>query len=97
MAEKTELGDRVKDKITGLKGIVIGRYEYLYGCVRMAVQPEEGKDGKPIDTFVVDEPQLMLLKKGVIARPLKPAEEKKEENRSHGLRDDPDVRSTPKR
>ena len=94
MTEKIELGDRVKDKITGLKGIVTARHEYLYGCLRMAVQPEEGKDGKPIETFVVDEPQLELLKKGVIVA--KPTEEKKVE-KTHGVRADPDVRSTPKR
>jgi hypothetical protein len=56
MDEKVELGDRVEDKITGLKGIIIGITNWLYGCLRVTVQPEEAKDGKPADTFCVDEP-----------------------------------------
>lgn len=35
-----ELGDRVKDKISGLKGIAVGISNYLYGCRRISIQPE---------------------------------------------------------
>ncbi len=62
-----ELGDRVKDRITGLKGIAVGISKYLYGCTRIAVQPEEAKDGKPAEWFHVDEPQLELMKKSVVS------------------------------
>jgi len=62
-----EHGDRVKDKISGLKGIVVGITTWLYGCRRISVQPESAKDNRPADMFVVDEPQLILLKKTVIA------------------------------
>ena len=61
-----ELGDRVKDKITGLKGIAVGVTNYLYGCRRISVQPEQGKDGKPAEWFTVDEPQTEVIKKGVV-------------------------------
>ena len=37
-----------------------------FGCTRIVVQPEEIKDHKPADNFVVDEPQLTILEKGVI-------------------------------
>ncbi len=68
MAEKTiELGDRVKDRISGLQGIAVGITNYLYGCRRISVQPEESKDGKPADWFTVDEPQLEIMKKGAVA------------------------------
>jgi len=62
-----ELGDRVKDKISGLKGIVVGISNYLYGCKRVSIQPEEAKDGKPAEWYTVDEPQLEIVKKSVVS------------------------------
>lgn len=79
-----ELGDRVKDRITGLKGIAVGITNYLYGCKRVAVQPETEKDGKPADTFFVDEPQLEIMKKGALPGYTVQAEE----DRPHGPRED---------
>ena len=69
MADRIELGDRVKDRITGLTGIAIARTEWLYGCVRYSVQPEETKDGKPADCYVVDAHQLEVVQKTDIAKP----------------------------
>ena len=64
-----ELGDRVKDKISGLKGIVMAVSNYLYGCQRIGIQPEESKDGKPAEWFTVDEPQLeVVMKRAVTGR-----------------------------
>ena len=61
-----ELGDRVKDKISGLKGIVVGISNYLYGCRRISIQPEESKDGKPAEWFTIDEPQVDVVEKAAI-------------------------------
>lgn len=47
------LGDRVKDEITGLSGIVIAVTQWLNGCVRMQVQPEKLKDGIPTPTIQI--------------------------------------------
>jgi len=58
---QVQLGDRVKDKISGLKGIVIGVTEWPYGCRRITVQPEEAKDGRPADAFTVDDPQCDVV------------------------------------
>lgn len=66
---KIELGDRVADKITGLKGVVVAITKWLYSCTRVSVQVENAKDGKYPDQFTVDEPQLELVKKGV-AKPM---------------------------
>lgn len=55
------LGDEVKDKITGLQGIAICRSDWLYGCVRIGVQPKEVKDGKPVETTYIDEDQLEVV------------------------------------
>jgi hypothetical protein len=55
------LGSKVRDKITNITGIVISRHEYMYGCVRWGVQPQEIKDGKAVEASVFDEPQLELV------------------------------------
>jgi hypothetical protein len=83
--ETIELGDRVKDKITGLKGIVIGITNWLYGCQRCTVQPEEAKDGKPAEVFHVDTPQLTIVEKRAVERPLLPADP---HHCPHGPRED---------
>jgi len=56
------LGDTVKDKISGYKGIVIAITAWLHGCKRVTVQSQKLKDGKPLDNFTFDEPQLEVLK-----------------------------------
>jgi hypothetical protein len=57
------LGNKVKDSISGIEGLVTARFEYLYGCVRCEVQPEGvDKDGKPFESIVVDEQRLSLVK-----------------------------------
>lgn len=59
------VGDSVKDKITGLTGIAVCRTEWLYGCVRVGVQPRTAKDGKIPEIEYIDEPQLKLVKREV--------------------------------
>jgi hypothetical protein len=61
--DKIELGDIAKDPITGFKGIVIGETKWLHGCIRLTIQPQELKDGKPIEAHSFDYPQLVLVKK----------------------------------
>jgi len=58
---KVCLGDRVRDRISGIEGIAIARTEWLFGCVRISVQPFGEKDGRPPDNFVVDEPQCVVI------------------------------------
>ncbi len=53
-----KLGTRVRDSITGLEGVAIARTEWLYGCVRIGVQPTELRDGKPAEQVWFDEAQL---------------------------------------
>ncbi len=60
------LGDRVKDRISGLKGIVIGRTQWLFGCERITVQPETEKDNKPAESFCIDAAQAELVAAAVI-------------------------------
>jgi len=52
------LGDTVTDTITGFTGIVVGRVEYLTGCIQFEVQPKGLKDGVPINPKWIDEVRL---------------------------------------
>lgn len=63
------LGDEVKDRISGFRGIVIAITQWFNGCSRITVATRKiGSDGKPVDhTF--DEPQLELVRAGALPRP----------------------------
>lgn len=62
------LGDEVKDTITGFKGIVVARTEWLNGCARVTVQPQKLKsDGTPVESQTFDEFQLVVLKSAKMA------------------------------
>jgi hypothetical protein len=52
----------VRDRVSGLEGLVIARTEWLYGCVRISIQPYGAHDGKPIESFTIDEPQCVLVR-----------------------------------
>ena len=65
--KEIELGDRIQDRITKIKGIAVGITKWLYGCVRVTIQSEEVKDGKPVEMFCIDLPQCELLEKKVVA------------------------------
>jgi hypothetical protein len=59
---KFQNGDEVKDTVTGLKGIIVATTSWLNGCIRYVIQPQELKDGKPVETTCIDEEQLELRK-----------------------------------
>jgi hypothetical protein len=61
-----DLGDRVKDSVTGFQGIVVIISYYLQGCRRMVVQQETLHEGKPVEPQYFDEPQLVRVKARVV-------------------------------
>lgn len=63
--QSIKLGSRVRDTLSELEGIVIARTEWLYGCVRLSVQPNGNKDGKPFEAFAIDEPQAVLVEDSI--------------------------------
>lgn len=60
-----KLGVQVKDKITGMTGIVVGRTQYLYGCNVYGVTPQVLENGKRLDTEWFDEGRLEVISSGV--------------------------------
>lgn len=71
------LGKKVRDTVSGFIGIVVGRHEFLAGCIRYTVQPEVDKDGKLPETQTFDDPQLKVIKE-------KKIKAKKDEERPGG-------------
>lgn len=63
-----ELGDLVKDQITGFKGVVECVDRWLNGVVRMRVQPQKVKDGEVVKGSYFDVNRLELSKKEVFKR-----------------------------
>lgn len=60
-----ELGDRVKDPITGYQGIAICITTWLHGCIRIGVQAEQLHEGKPVEDRYFDQSQLRIVDKHV--------------------------------
>ena len=61
-AFKFELGDKVRDTITGFSGIIVVRSQWLNNCNTYGLQPTELKDGVPQERIHFDEPQLVVVK-----------------------------------
>jgi len=61
---KIQLGDLVKDKVTGFKGVAVARTTWISGCDRINVQPVGvDKSGKLYEPQSFDEPLLEIIKK----------------------------------
>ena len=54
------LGQRARDKVTGLEGIITAHAEYLHGCGRFCIAPPV-KDGEYKEPHWFDEPQVEIL------------------------------------
>lgn len=64
----TNLGDKVKDAVSGFEGIAIAKYSYLQGCDRICVQPPINAEGKLPSAETFDKPQLIVTEKSVVVR-----------------------------
>lgn len=53
-----QLGQRARDKVTGMTGVLIARAQHLNGCERWLLQPILDKDGKMLEAYWFDEVQL---------------------------------------
>lgn len=56
------LGDEVRDKVTGFTGVIMCRCQWLYACNVYGVKSRQLKeDGTPRDMVHLDEPALELV------------------------------------
>lgn len=62
-----QLGSRVRDTLTGFTGIATGRTEWLYGCSRVSIEPEElSINGTVQDHHWFDEQRIEVLEIKII-------------------------------
>jgi hypothetical protein len=61
-----QLGDKVKDLLTGFEGIASSRTTFLHGIDQIGIQPPVDKDGKIPDPMSIDETSLEVTKKGKV-------------------------------
>lgn len=60
-----ELGNKVKDIVTGFVGIATSRVTYLNGCKQICITPPVGKDGKVEEGRYVDIGQIESIGDGI--------------------------------
>ncbi len=72
------MGVTVKDVVTGIKGIVTGRTQWLTGCNTIGINTGVDKDGNPSDLFWVDETRCEVMD----AKPVLLPGEKKSKTKS---------------
>lgn len=58
---EVELGSKIKDSITGFKGIATARCVYINGCVQYEITPTTLKDGVPQKEYWLDEKRVILI------------------------------------
>lgn len=90
MTEEIELGDLVKDAVTGFEGIAVSKHIFMTGCTRWGVQPlpepakKGGKITYKVDATAFDEPQLIILKKAQVKLPSREKTPEEPTHRKHG-------------
>lgn len=65
------IGKEAKDKITGFKGIIIGRADYLFGCSQYGLSPKIDKEGKVGVVNWFDEGRVEIIGKGIDPKEVK--------------------------
>jgi len=65
---KFDLGSILEDKITGFKGVVMYRTQWIHNCNVYGLKTQILKDGAPQDIQAFDEPQLSLVEENVYER-----------------------------
>lgn len=65
MKAEIELGQKIRDKVSGIEGIAVARTEFLNGCVRITLQPKGKKDGTLPDEKWFDSQQLEVVGQGI--------------------------------
>lgn len=65
-------GDKVRDKLTGLEGVVVSIRVLLNGCVQFGIQPKDAEGKTHPDSWFIDWQTLELLEEQVVERTLPP-------------------------
>lgn len=67
MQHKFQLGQRIKDLVSGITGITTSRIEYLNGCWQYSIRlPYKDGDSKLAESYWFDQDQLVLIDNGIL-------------------------------
>jgi len=66
MSRKIELGDRVKDKVSGATGVVTGITEWITGCDTLTIAPSVKEDGKVPDGVYIDINRAEVIERNAV-------------------------------
>lgn len=61
LVNKIELGNQVKDRVTGFEGVVVARSEWLGSEMTIGIQAKQMHDGKPVDLVWLSEKRLEVI------------------------------------
>lgn len=90
-----ELGDEVRDMLSGFEGIAVSKTSFYLGCERVNVQPKVKKDGTLPGEETFDDPQLEVIKSRATLE--RSRAKKKKKAPPGGPRSTPQRAKTPKR
>lgn len=79
-----QLGDKVKEAVSGLVGIVVCESLSLSGCRQVCIAPQEVKDGKPVEGSWYDDSRCTVVEKGAV--PVSPRFAERDGGEHHGPR-----------
>ena len=57
---KYDLGAQAVDTVTGFKGTITARIEFISGCVQYALRPRVDEKGQMVDSVYIDEDRLEI-------------------------------------
>jgi hypothetical protein len=64
--KEIQLGQQVKDIVTGFNGIAVAKIEHLNGCVQYAVRPKQKASDKDMpEACYIDVEQLEIVGDGI--------------------------------
>ena len=66
-----QLGQEARDKITGFKGTLIGRSQYITGCDQYAITPKVNAAGETKDSQWFDEGRIEIIGRGILPEEVK--------------------------
>jgi len=61
-SEDVKLGAEYRDRVTGFKGICIGKTDWLNGCATVGLKAKVDKEGKEREALWVDVQQIEFVK-----------------------------------
>jgi len=67
--DRSMLGFKVKDVVTGFEGTCASVHHYMNGCTRVGIEPHGLEKGEPVSPHIFDENRVEILEERSIPVP----------------------------